>query len=81
MQDPEVALLLKKREAKEAKEEKERTRVGAVGGTEGLAGGWETVRSPGVQPRHTMPPEFRGEVRRGQEVDEPSHQERERRLV
>jgi hypothetical protein len=60
VEDPEVERLRKVKEAKERQ-----MRIGAVGGTEAAGGGWEAVRSPGVQPRHTLPEEFRGEVRRG----------------
>ncbi|KAH8083051.1 hypothetical protein HD553DRAFT_324645 [Filobasidium floriforme] len=77
VEDPEVERLRKVKEARERKEKEKKQqnwgRLGAVGGTEGLAGGWETVRSPGVQPPSTMPEAFRGEMARG---PDPSHQEK-----
>jgi hypothetical protein len=65
VEDPEIERLKKVEELRKRKQQE--SRVGAVGGTEGLGGGWETVRSPGVQPPSTMPAEFRGEVERKSE--------------
>ena len=62
VEDPEIERNRKMQETKER-------RLGAVGGgTNALGGGWESVRSPGVQPPSTMPPEFRGEVQKGRET-------------
>lgn len=70
VEDPEVERL---KRVKEIRERQQATgvmgRVGAVGGTEAAGGGWEAVRSPGVQPRHTLPDEFKGEVLRGGKDD------------
>lgn len=83
VEDPEVERLKRVQKIRERQKGSEQQgvlgRIGAVGGTEAAAGGWEAVRSPGVQPRHTLPDEFKGEVTRGGRSH--SNTEGARRLV